>query len=576
MQDIGHVRIGKHGKPLIILQATDLHHFPASAKAFDVRVAKGRVVALRDGQLDSDVRLLAKLIARIEPDVVILTGDIIDGRPFGHAGLNVNAWRAALRAVLAPVIAAGCHWSFVPGNHDDDGSPWPRSALLGAYTLGGEEQRLCLSSAARSFDHTLTVGPTAKADARTSVRLWLFDSGANDPDPNIKYTTFSAAAVSGVRSLAASHSLAPSAMSLCYFHIPLPQSGGVTPAHGTAGLFDAALNSGAVPKPFCWMPWLLRLLGKHHVVGSSKLESGLFDALLEYNANGGRVRACFYGHDHYNDSIVERDGIFLCYGRVGGFTPPCKWEDDGGPLPFGEGARVVRYAPADGSLLTWCEEEGGPDPESHFVLHAGSQPHHQQHLEQQKLPYDTVMGLAGQAGLIALVVIYLQAAFNGDLFLNPDWTISNVMVYEYNRLPTKCVLFPVFLCLCVSYSLKLDTLSVRMGSAVATIGGIGLMAYPVTTHESEHLFFAFVTFVSSWFWYPGCNPRQFRTFCVSSAFFVGGFVLNVAARLCAISSAGGILAYLPSVCCMAGEWGIFITWGRMVQNPPLSAIQHGA
>ena len=197
MEDLGHFRVGKEGKPLTILQATDLHHFPAGATEFDVRVAKGRVVALRGGQLDSDLRLLATLIARVEPDVVLLTGDIIDGRPFGHAGNDANAWRAALRAVLAPIVAAGCHWSFVPGNHDDDGSPWPRSALLGVYTLGGEEQRLCLSSRARSFDHTLTVGPSAQADVRSSVRLWLFDSGANDPDPRGKYTTFSAAAVRG-------------------------------------------------------------------------------------------------------------------------------------------------------------------------------------------------------------------------------------------------------------------------------------------------------------------------------------------------------------------------------------------
>ena len=63
MEDLGHFRVGKEGKPLTILQATDLHHFPAGATEFDVRVAKGRVVALRGGQLDSDLRLLATLRA---------------------------------------------------------------------------------------------------------------------------------------------------------------------------------------------------------------------------------------------------------------------------------------------------------------------------------------------------------------------------------------------------------------------------------------------------------------------------------------------------------------------------------
>merc|ERR1711963_713121 len=62
----------------------------------------------------------------------------IDGRPFkappGKEG-EMTGWRRCLLEVLAPVIANGCAWTFVPGNHDDDCSPWSRSDLLGIFHL---------------------------------------------------------------------------------------------------------------------------------------------------------------------------------------------------------------------------------------------------------------------------------------------------------------------------------------------------------------------------------------------------------------------------------------------------------
>eukprot|EP01050_Picozoa_sp_SAG11_P003424 SAG11_NODE_192_length_12931_cov_5.747682_18_plen_300_part_00 len=42
-----------------------------------------------------------------------------------------------------------------------------------------------------------------------------------------------------------------------------------------------------------------------------------------------RVAACFFGHDHHSDAVFFRDGVYLCYGRVGGTTPPIDWEGDG-------------------------------------------------------------------------------------------------------------------------------------------------------------------------------------------------------------------------------------------------------
>ena len=325
IEDLGHVQLGEEGRPLVILQATDLHHFPAGATTFDVTAAKARVVQLEDGVLARDVDLLRTCIAQAKPDAVVLTGDIVDGRPFGHDGTATpSSWKAALREVLEPIVAAGCRWTFTPGNHDDDGSPWGRADLLSMFDpqscwgeVGGaagaadgwaaRAAELCLSRGCTSWDHTLTVGPTMGPCASSSVRLWLFDSGGNDPDPALAYGTFSPAAVEGFRRLSglpvlceatgkAAQLAAPSALGIAFFHIPLPQQGGATPAIGHAGLFDAALNSGAVPSPFHLIPFVVRALGKDRVVGCSKRpDSGMFAAFAESAAAGG-VRATFCGH----------------------------------------------------------------------------------------------------------------------------------------------------------------------------------------------------------------------------------------------------------------------------------------
>ena len=56
----------------------------------------------------------------------------------------------------------------------------------------------------------------------------------------------------------------------------LPEYGHLTPVHGSQHLFEAALQAGMVPRPWCWVPTLVRFLGYDRVVGSSTLNSGFF------------------------------------------------------------------------------------------------------------------------------------------------------------------------------------------------------------------------------------------------------------------------------------------------------------
>jgi hypothetical protein len=176
---------------------------------------------------------------------------------------------------------------------------------------------------------------------------------------------------------------------------------------------------------------------------------------------------------------------------------------------------------------------------------------------------DTVLRCAGRLALVLLGTIYFRAAVvSGNLWSDPDWTISNVMVYPCNEQLTNLLLFPAYLTMCIVYSLKLSSPRIRLGSIAATIGGIGLIAYPTTTNRHEHLAFVLLTFVSSLFWYPECTATQFKTFGFSSVLFLGGAAVGH------VRQRGQAFPFLPSFTCMMGEFGIFITWGWMLLNPP--------
>lgn len=61
----------------------------------------------------------------------------------------------------------------------------------------------------------------------------------------------------------------------------------------------------------------------------------------------------FVGHDHFNDYVGEKDGIWLSYGCVSGFTEPTYYfNEDYQPM---RGGRVIQYNSMNKELSTWIE-----------------------------------------------------------------------------------------------------------------------------------------------------------------------------------------------------------------------------
>jgi hypothetical protein len=69
-------------------------------------------------------------------------------------------------------------------------------------------------------------------------------------------------------------------------------------------------------------------------------DSGFFQVLTKHH----HTEIVFAGHDHYNDYLIEKEGIKLAYGRVSGHY-------DYGPKDFPKGIRMITIQ-SDGSFDT--------------------------------------------------------------------------------------------------------------------------------------------------------------------------------------------------------------------------------
>jgi hypothetical protein len=367
-----------------------LHIFPQSATTF-------RGIPLKDSYQQC-FQLIHQLVHDTLPDVICLTGDIIDGR---------GPWQGGSQAVTEALVDLiphfqGTPWIYLPGNHEDDGSPWQRSDLLQILKLPG-----CLQSCATSFHHTLLLQKTTTMTPKGHVhqhrvRLHIFDSGGNHPDPKVIYECTPRRTVESFYQFCTTintmddndnhHSnniptsndtVSTWEPELVYLHIPTPEYQHLDPIVGQNNLFHAALVGGKVPPMLAKLAWLIRLCKLDRIAGCrrDKNDSGLFPICVQvndyYNNNHKqqeqrqrprkKIVAMFCGHDHHSDAVYQRQGIFLGYGRSGSYTPPFDWEGKA-PNTLLPGGRVVEINAEDESVVTWIQTGTGPETNTYLDM----------------------------------------------------------------------------------------------------------------------------------------------------------------------------------------------------------------
>ena len=245
-----------------IAQFTDLHLDPTSP---------GKAQTLD---------ILREIIGREQPDLVILTGDVVTRAPAAEGWLSIIHFFTEERQPYAVEL----------GNHDAE--LIPKDSI---YTLL-EGSPYCLSKGGPveiSGRGNQQLRVKGSGDNTTKALLYLIDSGQYYQDQSLSH--YDIIHFDQIEWLRRVHEETvreignDSVPSLLFFHIPIPEY---------SALSD---NKEAVGE----MRWR---------VNSPAINSGLFGTLLEMNG----VMGALCGHDHSNDAIGLYKGLALGYGRVSG------------------------------------------------------------------------------------------------------------------------------------------------------------------------------------------------------------------------------------------------------------------
>eukprot|EP00930_Biecheleria_cincta_P089744 TRINITY_DN79089_c0_g1_i1.p1 TRINITY_DN79089_c0_g1~~TRINITY_DN79089_c0_g1_i1.p1 ORF type:complete len:357 (-),score=39.53 TRINITY_DN79089_c0_g1_i1:239-1309(-) len=301
-----------------ILQATDLH-FMDIPKAFHENCKKPHTPEFWQKHMGDtetctrkNLELLEKAICKNSPDIVVFTGDIIDGR--GSTGIeDFCAWARKIDDLLSSLNVP---WVYIPGNHEEDDNAVTRSDILKAF----KQFPSCIVPECDDFYYTL---PWPPVDPR--IALLFFDAPqAKAPyslDPNRVNHVFTD--LKKFPSVGAA---------LGFVHEPLPSfTGDIVAAGYSANSKDDRFDDGG---------------------------------LLKKSMESGKVIGVFCGHDHHRDCVYHLvhgadHHVLLGFGRCGSFFPPSEHEGDK-PLPFKRGCRMFELDTGRAwSLQTWIFDESG-------------------------------------------------------------------------------------------------------------------------------------------------------------------------------------------------------------------------
>ena len=291
------LRFNDNGK-FKILQFTDTHWLDGSGD--DIKTAK----------------LMSELIEFEQPDMVIITGDVISGKEADSA--------KGQRGILSALASNKVPWAIVFGNHDDEGS-CSRDQL---WDIAVSTPYSCCPAKVADISGVSNYVLEVKASDSDAVgyALFMIDSNGYSPVKEIEgYGWIMPDQVEWFRANCDKYidrTGGGGLPSLAFYHIPLPEYKTVVEKKQYKGQFNED-------------------------VCSPDLNSGFFAAVLEK----GNVKGMFVGHDHVNDYVGELAGVKLCYGRKTGFR---SYSQDG----FAKGGRVIELTECKDEFDTWVVVEG--------------------------------------------------------------------------------------------------------------------------------------------------------------------------------------------------------------------------
>lgn len=280
-----------------IVQFTDLHQGPDRDKTID---------------------LMNKILEHEKPNMVVLTGDNIDGKC-----KTIEDIRNAINYISEPMETRRIPWAIVFGNHDDEHNMMNKEEMMNLYmTFKHNVSQIGYKTFDRIGNYNLLI--ESSKNNTPKFNIYMIDSGKYAPSfiggyNWIKFTQICWYKRTALNLKQKYNKVIPSLM---FFHIPLKK-------------FKEAWSSG--------------LINGERIEEEScaKINFCLFNTAVKI----GDVKGMFVGHDHLNDYCAILKKIKLGYA---GYTGYGTYGQDNIP----RGARVFLINESDPTNFeTWMTKE---------------------------------------------------------------------------------------------------------------------------------------------------------------------------------------------------------------------------
>ncbi|MBO5715789.1 MAG: metallophosphoesterase [Clostridia bacterium] len=239
-----------------ILQLTDLH-------------TNGKV------EMPLMFSIMKSAIMKSEPDLIVITGDVFSS----------HCREKDVETLCDFLAKMGIPWAVVLGNHDDE-TPYSLEDLskILENTDASLFKRGDLSDRYGNYYYYLRF-----PDGKTQQLIFMDTRSNGFTEESV---TFYENAVLDSAKLDGTNTV----QNLLFYHIPLQEMEDAVKAYEN----DSSIGSGKIGEAICPQ-------------GTSV---GFFDKVLEL----GRTQAMIFGHDHYNNAIINYLGVDFCYGTKTGIA----------------------------------------------------------------------------------------------------------------------------------------------------------------------------------------------------------------------------------------------------------------
>jgi 3',5'-cyclic AMP phosphodiesterase CpdA len=288
-----------------LIQFTDIHEGPNKDKAIEI---------------------MNKILEYEKPNMVVLTGDNIDGKCE-----SADDVRKAISYIAEPMETRNIPWAIVFGNHDDEHNMMSKEEMMNVYsTYKHNLSQVGYKVFDRIGNYNILIN--GSKDNIPKFNIYMIDSGKYAPPIIGGYAWIKLAQIFWYKKTALElrkkyNKIIPSLM---FFHIPLRK-------------FKKAWDTGLIDGE------------RFEAESCAKINFCLFRNLVKT----GDVKGVFVGHDHLNNYCAILKGIKLGYGGYIGYGT--YGQDD---VP--RGARVFLINEDDPyNFKTWVIRDGDKELDAH-------------------------------------------------------------------------------------------------------------------------------------------------------------------------------------------------------------------